>query len=221
MSVERIDVQWIVVCDGSAQSTLVRVKSNVDDGSWTLVMEVKDMDGNAICVPDKWPSETMGSGAYTTAGGVGKRTLFWSTYSDRFRTKITGGLYLHEFDVHAMDAVDACERALGDLRHLFRGDEVSCIVLALEDDEEIDVAPGILGAYREDVWRGVSDTARRGVVEQHDGDWVLVRPAVEGYAPMPISVYSMPEPIQESLQGIQTELNRQFWLDDEDTKRWR
>gem|GEM_PF-4006221 len=42
---------------------------------------------------------------------------------------------------------------LDDLRRLFDGDDVSCIVLVFEDHDGIDVAPGIVGFDRPAMWR--------------------------------------------------------------------
>lgn len=209
MSLEHLDVQWTVVCDGSAQAALAAMKSRAESRGWTLKLEVQNLSGDDVRMGGAWPSETLGSGYYVKGERYGRHKLFWSTYSDEARTKITGGLYLHEFAEGHADALAGCERAIGDLRHLFDAPEVSCLVLVLEDDDGIDVAPGIVGIYRTAVWRGIRGAGRGGVIEQPDGEWVLVRPAEQ--EDTLASVHSMPEPIQESLEAIQAALDRMFW----------
>lgn len=209
MSVEHPDVQWTVVCDGSAQAAFAAATSRAEAQGWTMQLEVKDTAGDSIPMGAVWPSETLGSGHYIAANHQGRRTVFWSTYSDGLRSKITGGLYLHEFVGDSTDALAACERAIAQLHQLFDGPEVSCLVLALEDDEEIDVSPGVVGIYRTAVWREICAGVGGGVVEQENGEWVIVRPNFQGRAL--VSVYSLPEPVQDSLHAIQTSLERMFW----------
>lgn len=209
MSIEYPDVQWTVVCDGSAQAALACAASRAEAHGWRFELEVNSLEGESVPLDGTWPAETLGGGRYNTAAPEATRALFWSTYSDARRTQFTGGLYLHDFTSDVAAPRAACDQALDELRHLFDGPEVSCLALVLEDDEGINVAPGIVGVYRAPLWRAVSKDARGGVVERLDGEWVLVRPAVEGGELA--GVDWMPGPVQDSLRAIEASLDRTFW----------
>lgn len=212
MAHENTDVQWTVICRSSLQKALGDVLDHARTLGWSFEdLEIKDLDGTTLPTGDAWPSETLGSAKYRREkDGRDTYSLFWSAYSDGRLCKITGGLYIKQYaDDHAAFET-ACHQALDDLRRLFDGDEVLCIVLSLEDDEGIDVGPGIVGSYRPSVWRAVSETPLEGITLEASEKWVEVRPRTAQDAG-PKSVFAMAEETTETIQRIQSVLEAEFW----------
>ena len=212
MVFEHVDVQWTVVCRSSPQEAFRAVLSRAQALGWSFEdLEIKGPDGTDLPLGAAWPSETLGSAKYRKKKDEGEKySLFWSTYSTGRLCKITGGLYIKQYAGGRAAFASACGQALDDLRRLFDGDEVLCVVLTLEDDEGIDVAPGIAGSYQPSVWRAVSELPLKGVTLEASEMWVEVRPeAAQGTGPQ--SVFSMAEETTETIQRIQSVLETEFW----------
>lgn len=212
MVFEHVDVQWTVVCRASPQEAFRGVLSRAQALGWSFEdLEFKGVDGIGLPVGAAWPSETMGSAKYRKEKDKREDySLFWSSYSDGRLCKITGGLYIKQYAGGCAAFEAACDQALDDLRRLFDDDEVLCVVLALEDDEGIDVAPGIAGLYRPSVWREVSKLPLKGVALEASEIWVEVRPRTS-HATGPQSVFSMAEETTETIRRIQSVLEAKFW----------
>lgn len=213
MVFEHVDVQWTVVARSSPQEAFAAVMTRAKALEWSFEdLEVKDSDGTCLLPGDEWPSETMGSARYMKRkSGEEKYSLFWSTYSDGELCKITGGLYIKQYASGCADFEPACSRALDDLRRLFDCDEVLCIILTLEDDDGIDIAPGIVGLYRPTIWRVTSELPLKGITREAREGWIEVRPEGEQGAE-PHSVFSMAEETTEAIQRIQSVLEAELWV---------
>lgn len=212
MVFEHVDVQWTIVCGSSPQDAFTGVIARAKALGWSFDhLEIKDSDGVCLSLGDGWPSETMGSARYMKQWSEGEKySLFWSTYSTGGVCKITGGLYIKQYTGDHDVFEPACGRALDDLRRLFESDEVLCLVLTLEDDEGIDVAPGIVGLYRPSVWRVTSELPLKGITQEAREGWIEVRPEGDQGAE-PRSVFSMAEETTETIQRIQSLLEAEFW----------
>jgi hypothetical protein len=169
---------------------------------------VKDSEGALLGVTMEWPPETFGSATYATNQDE-RHTLLWSTYYDGKFCKVTGGLYIKQYIFDGESFEQGARRVRDELWELFNGDNNLCVVLCLEDDE-IDVAPGIIGRYREAFWRVVRDSALEGILTRSNDEWVEVQPESSQDSKHQ-SVSSMNEKSLRSLLSIQSSFDAELW----------
>ncbi|MCG8417464.1 MAG: hypothetical protein MJE77_05910 [Proteobacteria bacterium] len=174
---------------------------------WSIAkIEIKNLEDDLLSPEAPWPSETIGAATYSKGEGTDTYNLFWSTYTQDDLTKITGGLYIKQYLVSDASFLRACNSAFDDICILFGGNEVLCVVLALEDDEAIDLGPGIAGSYRSSLWQRMSPAPLDGLVQRTTrAGWVNVRPLHEDDEG-PVSVFSMGEDTRSSILEIQETL---------------
>jgi hypothetical protein len=206
MTFEHVDIQWTVVSELSAQRLPALIEDRATAAGWTVVEAIfKDSDDEVLSSSVHWPAETFGSASFRTSESPTQHTLFWSTYTSSGLTKITGGLYINQYMGMSNDFRRACDRAFEELLTLFGGDDVSCVVLTLEDDS-IDVAPGIIGCYRPSLWNATSGMALDGLEQMAKDGWVEVRPVLE-----PETVFVICDDARASLPAIQTALSAKLF----------
>ena len=192
MAFEHIDIQWTVVSSSSLREALDSMDECVQTAGWSVIKrQVKDRDDTLLSSEETWPSETLGSAEYSKGDDPTRYALFWSTYTQKNLTKITGGLYLCQYARTDPSLIRACNRALEDIRTLFGGNDVLCIVLTLEDDDGIDIGSGIIGSYRSSLWQRMSSTPLPGLVQEaRPPDWIDVFPSKTDDE-MFLSIFSM------------------------------
>lgn len=212
MTLEDIDIQWTVVCRVSPREAIRNVLDRAERLGWTLEeLAITDLDGSDLALDVQWPAETMGTAKYWKSSEKGRpHSLFWSIYSNGRICKITGGLYIKQYAHSSSEFDTACDQAIADLRQLFDGDDVLCIVLTLEDEEGIDVAPGIAGLYRPSLWKTVSKLPLEDLIVSASANWIEVRPkTIQGT--VSCSPFFRTEETTSAVRIIQSALETELW----------
>lgn len=171
-----VDVGCTIVSRGSLRELLraARARAHACGGSIDAQV-VTDRFSEPFDADQDEPQETLGSLTYTA--GTARRALFWSSVARDGLVRVSVGIYIGEFAGERGEAEDPCALALDDMLRLFGGEATLCVALALEDDREFDVGPGLVGCYRAWLWRELAVGRRPGLaLRQRDDDWLEVRP---------------------------------------------
>jgi len=211
MVFEHVDVQWTVISSSSIQETLRLMQRNASEMGWLVSKLIaRDFEDVILGADKQWPAETLGSATYSK-DGHSKHSLFWSTYTRCGLSKFTGGLYVNEYAKSGTGLFWACNQAFDDIFKLFQGEGVQCVVMVLEDDDGIDVGPGIVGYYRPSLWRRMASSVLNGVtIRSISSNWIEVRPS-QSLRDGPMSVFTMPGGTRSSVLEIQAELEAEMW----------
>jgi hypothetical protein len=209
MNFEHVDLQWTAICNSSPKKMFSSVVARATALGWSFNdIVVKGSDDALFGVTEKWPPETFGSATYTSRGE--KHNLFWSTYYDGKFCKITGGLYIKQYLLDGESLEQGARHVLDDLWELFDGDDNLCVVLCLEDDDGIDVAPGVIGRYREALWKVVQSSFLQGILTTSKDEWVEVQPESSQDSELR-SIFSMNDNTLKSILYIQSVLDAELW----------
>lgn len=202
----------VVIAQLPIKDLLKSAKIRAEKKGWNIsAMKTTDQKEVDLSAKKEWPQETSGSLTFSKVGVPGNRTFFWSTYEQRGLAKVNGGLYIKEYVNPGETVISACRAALSDLYDLFGVEESLCMVITLEDDEGVDVAPTIIGKYRLQLWDKLNEKAGVGlIVSKMTDGWVEATPDKKDFGEQ-LSVYSMSKLVQETILRIQSKLENIIW----------
>lgn len=205
MTFDFIDVQWVVICEALPSRVFESVCGQVNRLKWECSGDLASEDIDSRCGPLQ--DSVLGSARYRKCDNRSpERSLFWSVSHSGLATRVTGGLYLKEFDDGNSQCLPALDCALRDMIDMFDFDSARCVVLTLEEDDGVELSPVLVGAYRPALWSKVS-AAVEGCDDLFDvverGEWTVVRPVNRRKdAEVVLNISSMPERLSDALHQV-------------------
>lgn len=199
---DHLDVQCVLMVQGTAQQLFRSAHEALRERGWTLeAFAATDLSSAPLPADAAWPPETLGSMTYRRDTGD-ERALFWSTHTAGGLSRISFGLYIHQYGAEDRAFDPACDRALEELRALFGSEATLCIVLSLEDGAGIDLAPGLVGYYRPSLWQRIA---------REDRTCLASRTTLEGWVEVrPVGTRAEPSSSLDSLRALQKRLEEEL-----------